>query len=161
MLPVADVGTAAVAAGYGVGRIGCFLVGDDYGIATRLPWGVAFPYGLPYPTTAEMMEPFGGALPPGASGAELVPVHPTQLYETLAAFAILWLCRRLLQRGSEPGLTATVGLSLLSLERFLVEFVRAKDDRLLGTFTLAQGISVLVIALLLWLWSRRRRLAPA
>ena len=34
-----------------MGRIGCFLVGDDYGRPTDLPWGVAFPVGLP-PTTA-------------------------------------------------------------------------------------------------------------
>ena len=32
----------ALAVGHAIGRIGCFLVGDDYGRATSLPWGVAF-----------------------------------------------------------------------------------------------------------------------
>ena len=54
--------TPALALGHAIGRIGCFLVGDDYGRPTDLPWGVAFPEGLP-PTD--------------------IPVHPTQLYEAL------------------------------------------------------------------------------
>ena len=36
--------------GYAIGRIGCFLVGDDYGIPSKLPWAISFPDGLP-PTT--------------------------------------------------------------------------------------------------------------
>jgi phosphatidylglycerol:prolipoprotein diacylglycerol transferase len=62
--------------GQACGRIGCFLVGDDYGQPTDLPWGVAFPEGAP-PTT--------------------VPVHPTQLYEViwlLVLGAFLWRRRR-------------------------------------------------------------------
>src|SRR5262249_36625733 len=39
--------TPALAIGHAIGRIGCFLVGDDYGKPTNLPWGVAFPQGLP------------------------------------------------------------------------------------------------------------------
>src|SRR5579863_2581990 len=38
-----DVAAPAAALGYGIGRIGCMLSGDgDYGIATNLPWGMAF-----------------------------------------------------------------------------------------------------------------------
>ena len=37
--------------GYAIGRVGCFLVGDDYGLPSKLPWAVSFPNGLP-PTTA-------------------------------------------------------------------------------------------------------------
>ena len=62
---VMDAGAIAVSVGYAVGRMGCFLRGDDYGVPTDLPWGIAFPKGLP-PTT--------------------VKVHPTQLYE-IAGFA--------------------------------------------------------------------------
>ena len=41
-------------------------------------------------------------------------------------------------------------LGLAGVERFLVEFLRAKDDRFLGPFTLAQFISVglIVVALI-------------
>ena len=45
--------TPALCIGHAIGRIGCFLVGDDYGHPTNLPWGVAFPQGLP-PTTARV-----------------------------------------------------------------------------------------------------------
>ena len=41
--PMADVAAPALALGYGIGRIGCFLVGDDYGRPTDLPWGSPFP----------------------------------------------------------------------------------------------------------------------
>ena len=49
---VTDAAAPGLALGYGLGRIGCFLVGDDFGMPTDLPWGVAFPKGLPAPTTA-------------------------------------------------------------------------------------------------------------
>ncbi len=66
----------SVALGQAIGRIGCFLVGDDYGIATDAPWGIAFPNGLP-PVDH--------------------PVHPTQLYEAiwlLLVASYLWKRRR-------------------------------------------------------------------
>ena len=46
-------------------------------------------------------------------------------------------------------------LVFAGLERFLVEILRAKDDRLLGPFTLAQAMSVVLIlagATLLYVW---------
>jgi prolipoprotein diacylglyceryltransferase len=48
---------------------------------------------------------------------------------------------------------------MLALERLLVEFLRAKDDRFFGDFTLAQVISVLVLlaaAALAWTRWRHR-----
>ena len=62
-----------LALGHAIGRVGCFLVGDDYGRPTDLPWGVAFPQGLP-PTD--------------------IPVHPTQLYEMAALLPVVWLLIR-------------------------------------------------------------------
>ena len=49
-LPITAVLAAAtpgLAVGHAIGRIGCFLVGDDYGRPSDLPWAVAFPEGLP------------------------------------------------------------------------------------------------------------------
>src|ERR1051325_1074144 len=46
-----DACSPAAAAGYAIGRIGCLLSGDgDYGIPTKLPWGMSFPDGV-VPTT--------------------------------------------------------------------------------------------------------------
>ncbi|MEO7191816.1 MAG: prolipoprotein diacylglyceryl transferase family protein, partial [Vicinamibacterales bacterium] len=47
IVPILAASTPALAAGHAIGRLGCFLVGDDYGRPTSLPWGVAFPRGLP------------------------------------------------------------------------------------------------------------------
>jgi phosphatidylglycerol:prolipoprotein diacylglycerol transferase len=150
-----DAAAPAMALGYGIGRIGCFLVGDDYGRPTDLPWGVAFENGLPPTTAFYLRQEFGIAIPADVPGATLLEVHPTQLYETAAALLIWFVGVRLLARRRRPGDVAIPVLALLAVERFLVEFLRAKDDRFLGPFTVAQAISVaVVVALALFARSR-------
>ena len=142
-----DAAAPALALGYGVGRIGCFLVGDDFGMPTALPWGVSFPRGLPGPTTAGLMRDLYGAdIPWDVANHELVAVHPTQLYETALAFTICWIGVVMIRRQAPVGSVTLTLIGLLAIERFLVEFLRAKDDRLLGGFTVAQAISVGVVA---------------
>lgn len=69
-LEIFDAASPAAALGYGIGRIGCLLSGDgDYGIPTSLPWGMSFPNGT-VPTTQR--------------------VHPTPIYELIAAIFIFW-----------------------------------------------------------------------
>jgi phosphatidylglycerol---prolipoprotein diacylglyceryl transferase len=136
----------ALPAAYAVGRVGCFMVGDDYGFPTTVPWAVKFPQGLP-PTTAGSLAEFGFRVPNGVSPSDVLAVHPTQLYEVAimtAVFMLLWKLRR---RPLGTGWLFGLYLVLAGAERFLVEFWRAKDDRLLGAFTLAQATSV-VIALI-------------
>jgi phosphatidylglycerol:prolipoprotein diacylglycerol transferase len=153
----ADALAPALALGYGIGRIGCFLVGDDYGVPTSLPWGVAFPRGLPPTTAWNLRHEFGVAVPASIPDAELLRVHPTQVYETLLALAIWLVGRRLLRHRRMPGGVALPILALLAVERFGIEFLRAKDDRFLGPLTLAQAISLLVLAAVLLLGAAMRR----
>jgi phosphatidylglycerol:prolipoprotein diacylglycerol transferase len=160
---MADVAALSLALGYAIGRLGCFLVGDDYGRPTDLPWGVAFPVGLPPTTAGDLRQMFGVDIPASIPDSELLRVHPTQLYETFSCLIIwgigLWLFRRQARNGERPGLTTLVVLSLLAVERFLVEILRAKDDRFFGPFTLAQMISIgILILVLVVAWMRRRRL---
>ncbi len=135
----------ALAAAYAVGRVGCFLVGDDYGVPTDLPWGVKFPQGLPPTTAGNLATMFRISLPEGTDPTTVLAVHPTQLYTVTAmviVFMILWRWRKL----DRPlGWLFGAFLVFMGLERFLVEFLRAKDDRFLGAFTVAQATSVLVI----------------
>ncbi len=153
----ADAVAPALALGYGVGRIGCLLVGDDYGVPTDLPWGMTFPEG-PIPTVARDLErEFGVELPPDVAADALVAVHPTQIYETVAALLIFWFGRSLLARGAAPGGVVLPIVGLLSIERFLVEFLRAKDDRFFGVLTLAQVIAAAILVLVVALWLHRRR----
>src|SRR5207237_5389382 len=124
------------------------------------PGALTSPRGLPPPTVAEpsnMHVPF----PPGADPMQVVAVHPTQIYETalmLLAFAWLW---RLRDHRHGTGWRFGVYLVLAGAERFLVETVRAKDDRLLGPFTLAQVTSVLLVLAGVWLMPQLRAPEPA
>ncbi len=159
---VADAGAPAVAVGYAVGRIGCFLVGDDYGRPTDLPWGVAFPEGLPGPTTAGFLRAEYGVELAGVDASELVRVHPTQLYETFAGLLAAAVGVWLLRRRQAAGMVAVKVLALLAAERFAVEFLRLKDDRFFGGFTLAQLLSLgLLVVLAVLTWRLRRAAAAA
>ena len=157
----ADVSLLGVALGYAIGRIGCFLVGDDYGMPTDQPWGVAFPRGLPPTTAGVLRAEYGADLPADLPDDALVAVHPTQLYETALALAIWGLGTWLLRRGARPGMTALAVAALLACERLFVELFRAKDDRFLGDMTLAQAISVAILLVVAALWLAWRRRAPA
>jgi len=146
----------ALALGHGLGRVGCFLVQDDYGVPTTLPWGMKFPQGQP-PTTAGALARWGVDVPPGTSPDTVLAVHPTQLYEVAALLFVFWLLWRLRRHEHAVGWLFGVYLVAIGIERFLVEFVRAKDDRLLGMLTVAQLTSLILLAVGLSLvaWLRR------
>jgi len=147
-LPMArtfDASAPGLALGYGVGRIGCFLVGDDYGIPSNLPWAMEFRVGLPPTRAGVLRQEFGVEIPPEVSDSAWVAVHPTQLYETAAGVLIWGLALWLISRRPKPGNVFLPVIAFLALERFLVEFVRAKDDRFFGDFTMAQLISLLIL----------------
>jgi len=142
---VADVGGPAVMAAYAVGRTGCWAVGDDYG----RPWdgvlAVAFPNGAPPSTAGIMSRVFGVTFPAGTPPDLVVGVHPTQLYEVTMAcilFAVLW---RLRDHRHAEGWLFGVYCMVAGLERFIVEFFRAKDDRFFGPLTTAQVFAILFV----------------
>jgi phosphatidylglycerol---prolipoprotein diacylglyceryl transferase len=149
---MADIVAAPLALGYAVGRVGCFLVGDDWGRPTDLPWGVRFPRGYP-PTTVESIERnFGVTVDPALveKYGNVLPVHPTQLYEvglSLIFFAVLW---RMRDHGHRTGWLFMLWLVLAGAERFLVEIFRVKDDRFFGPLSVAQLISIALIAVGVW-----------
>lgn len=143
---VAEAGALMLTIGYAVGRIGCFLVGDDYGRPTDSWVGLAFPKGSPPSTAANLRDSFAVNVPETVPDWEVLRVHPTQLYETaimMIVFAVLWRLRRHPHRA---GWLFMLYLVLAGLERAFVEIFRAKDDRFFGPLTLAQVISLAIIA---------------
>ena len=124
ILPVLAAATPALALAHAIGRVGCFLVGDDYGIPSALPWAVAFPEGLP-PTS--------------------VPVHPTQLYETAALLPIAWLLHRWRREHRSDRFVLGLYLALTGLTRFAIEFLRMRES-LIGPFAVAHVLSFAVFA---------------
>jgi phosphatidylglycerol---prolipoprotein diacylglyceryl transferase len=143
----ADVGGIAIAAGYAVGRTGCWAVGDDYGRPYSGPLAVAFPQGSPPSTVGEMARSFGVSFPAGANPSDVVAVYPTQILEVIMGmmmFGILW---RLRDHDHAEGWLFGVYAIVAGVERFIVEFFRAKDDRLSWTMglSLAQIIALAMI----------------
>jgi len=115
--------TPALAVGHAIGRVGCFMVGDDYGRPSNLPWAVAFPKGLP-PTS--------------------VPVHPTQIYEAVALAGVAWALIRWRRAGVADRIVLARYLVLAGSIRFAIEFIRV-NLRIVGPLTLAQLIALSLI----------------
>jgi len=157
ILRTGDLVAPALAVGYAIGRMGCFLVGDDYGRPTALPWGVAFPEGAPPSTVENLRGMFGVDIPADIPGNAVLTVHPTQLYEVAMAliiFAILWSMRK---TPRNAGMLFAVYLALAGVERFIVEIFRAKDDRFIGPLTVAQLLSLALMVGGIALYLRLRR----
>jgi len=140
-----DLCGPALPLGYAIGRVGCFLIEDDYGMPTTLPWGVKFPKGLPPTTAGNLQQMFHAPVPPNTPPWQVLAVHPTQLYETTAMLFGFWLLWRMRAHRHAVGWLFGVYLIIAGVERFLVEFLRAKDDRVLGSFTIAQATSILLV----------------
>ncbi len=140
----AEICAAPLALGYALGRVGCFLVNDDYGIPSNLPWAMKFPKGLP-PTTVGELQAMGVHFPAATDPNLVMAVHPTQIYETIAMLLVFWWLWRRRDHGHAIGWLFAWYLVFAGAERFLVELVRAKDDRVLGPFTLAQAMSVVLV----------------
>ena len=152
----ADAIAPALALSYSIGRLGCFLVGDDYGRPTDSFVGIAFPGGQP-PSTAGNLRRFGADVDPAIPDTEVLAVHPTQLYEFSLSLLFFFLLMRLRVHPHQKGWLFALWLVLAGAERFFVELFRAKDDRFLGSFTLAQAISVAVVVIGVTLIMRFRR----
>ena len=149
-----DSTAPALALAYAVGRMGCFLVGDDYGLPTNKWFGIAFPNGSP-PSTAGYLRSVGGTIPPQVPDWAVVKVYPTQLFEIAAAlvmFAILW---RLSARPRRQWAMFGAYMVLYGIERFLIEFVRAKGDRYLLGLSTSQVASLAILFLGTFLWVTR------
>lgn len=131
--PFANAAAISLAIGQAIGRIGCFLVGDDYGRASDVPWAMAFPEGSP---------------------PVFVPVHPTQLYE----FAWLSLVTLILwkRRKKSPSLIGEF-LFLNGAGRTVIEHWRVNPRVALG-MSEAQwiGIGLVVLGIVLWTIAARK-----
>jgi phosphatidylglycerol:prolipoprotein diacylglycerol transferase len=157
-LPVAvmyDATAPALLFAYAIGRMGCFLVGDDYGVSTDAWYGIAFPEGSP-PSTAGNLRALGDSIPANIPDSAVMRVHPTQLYEVgiaLVLFGVVW---QMGKKRLRPGQLFAIYMALYAVERFIIEFVRAKSDRIVLGLTTSQVMSILLLAGAVFLWMRQR-----
>ncbi len=120
-----DLAAPGLALGYAMGRVGCQLSGDgDYGEATDLPWGMAYPEGT-VSTTED--------------------VHPTPVFETVAMGLVALLLWNLRDRFA-PGVLFGLYLVFAGVERLLIELIR-RNDAVVAGLTQAQLVSLAMMAL--------------
>ena len=120
-----DDGILSFWLGWGIGRIGCFLIHDHPGTLTHFVGGVRYPDGVR---------------------------HDLGLYESLLGFALFGLCLALYPRlnARKKGLLATVSLALYALVRIYFDTLRTVDTRYAG-FTPAQwGMLAMILSLTGW-----------
>ncbi|MEQ1871914.1 MAG: prolipoprotein diacylglyceryl transferase family protein [Vicinamibacterales bacterium] len=123
ILRVLAAATPALALAHAIGRVGCFLVGDDSGTPSNLPWAVAFPEGLP-PTSLR--------------------VHPTQLYETAALLPFVWLLLRWRRQQRPDRFVLGAYFVFTGAARFGIEFLRIREP-LFGPIAVAHVFSMVAI----------------
>ncbi len=143
-LVIADATSPSLILAYGIGRIGCHLAGDgDYGIPTSLPWGTDYSHGTVPPSVmfrgTEIAKHYPNGIVP-----DNTPLHPTPMYEFLAAVIIFFILWKLRKKGWADGKLFMSYLVFAGVERFLVEIIRL-NPRFMFSLTEAQLISIVMI----------------
>lgn len=142
---LADLCAPAIAIGQAIGRVGCLMAGDDYGRPTNVPWAVTF--------TDPDAATIGGA-PLG------VPLHPVQVYESIACLAIFGVLVWLERRRHVDGDVIVAYTLLYAAARFVLEFYRGDADRGFvfgGLLSTSQFIGVVMFVIALAILLRRHR----
>jgi len=149
-LKIADISAPILALGLGIGRIGCFLAGCCFGSHTDSFLGIPFPSGSPafkkhleiYP---ELMH----------NHTESLAVFPTQLFSAGAHFLVfLYLFFHLRKKKKYDGEVFIKFLIFYSIFRFIIEFFRADDRGNFLFFTTSQWISIILIAITVFVASK-------
>jgi phosphatidylglycerol:prolipoprotein diacylglycerol transferase len=108
-----------------LGRVGCTINGCCYGLPTSLPWGIVY-------TDPESYAPLG------------VAVHPTQLYEIVFLLIVFGVLFALRKRFQPDGSLFLIYLSVYSLWRLGIDFIRDGTPFLFGLHQ-AQVIGIVVL----------------
>ena len=117
-------------------KLACLFSGDGcYGVITTLPWGMYFPYG-PAPN--------------------ILPVHPTPLYDSLFHLFAFAFLLRFISKAKFHGQIGLLYFLITSLFGFSLEFIRRNPDVFLGLdFAQLCYLPLFVIALILYRKSRK------
>jgi len=123
---VGDILAPSAALGQAIGRIGCFMAGCCYGKPTDLPWAVVFhdPHSL---------APLN------------IPLHPTEIYHSIACFTIFFVLMILRRNKSFEGKVFLWYLILHSFQRLLIEKFRGDLTPFVGNLTITQLSSLIIM----------------
>jgi phosphatidylglycerol:prolipoprotein diacylglycerol transferase len=149
---VADVAAPAVVLGQAIGRLGCLAAGCCFGKPTDVAWAVTF---RDAQAARELATPVD------------TPLHPTQVYESMAAALVFAFLLWLAPRKRFHGQVAAAYVILYSASRFGIEFFRGDRARGFpfgGPLSTSQIIALVLVALMAVLWpylSRKQKAPPA
>jgi phosphatidylglycerol:prolipoprotein diacylglycerol transferase len=138
-LRTCDVFAPGLAIGHAIGRLGCLAAGCCWGAVCYRPWAITF-------TNPHAHELTG--VPLG------VPLHPAQLYESLAEVVIFGFLYRRFHQKHRDGEIIGWYLTLYSSARFVVEFFRNHEQSLIMGLSLTQWISLATLCAGAWLVTR-------
>ncbi|MBI2464646.1 prolipoprotein diacylglyceryl transferase [Candidatus Shapirobacteria bacterium] len=124
-IKLADVTTPFVGIGIALIRVGCYLHGCCFGTETTLPWGVKF---APFsPAHIYQLRQEGGEI------FEVHPVHPTQIYELIAALMGSMIATIVLKRKMKNGAATIIFWTWFSACRLIIHFLRQPSSPLDGS----------------------------
>lgn len=140
ILETCDLFSPGIAVAHAIGRLGCLAAGCCWGTETRLPWAITF------------KNPDANTV----SGTPLfVPLHPTQIYESMANAAIFVFLYRRIHKSHAAGEVFGWYLILYSIARFGIEFFRVHEQGTYAGLSLTQWIATATLLGGLWLVFRR------
>lgn len=151
---VADAFAPSIALGYVFGRIGCLLNGCCFGKVCHLPWAIHFPnqsFAWRTQFDARLVGPYDPSL----------PVHPTQIYDSLLNLGLYLVLAWLYRRKKFDGQVFAVYLMCYAITRSIVETFRGDytaehiHDGLTPAHLVGIGIFIAGAALF-WFLSRFR-----
>jgi len=137
----ADVTAPGIILAQAVGRVGCTINGCCYGMPTSLPWGVVY-------THPDSLAPLG------------IAIHPTQPYELIYNLIVFGILFTLRGRLKPDGSLFLIYLSLYSLWRLGLDFLREGTPFLFGLHQ-AQVIAIVVLAIAIPILVTRTRWVKA
>ena len=142
-LPYLDIVATCVGLGVCLGRMSCFLNGDDYGTLSDAPWAVLFPHGS-YPFAAQVKLGLIDALAPFS-----LPIHPVQLYGSLKGLSLFLLFTFLWKRYVfPPGILFCLYWMAFAALRFCTEFFRGDVSRgFVGPLSTGQVMALIIFML--------------
>ncbi len=121
----ADVFAPAIALGQFVGRIGCLMAGCCYGRYCTLPWAITF-------------------RDPNSLAPLNVPLHPTEIYHSLAGLVTFFVLCILKPRVKATGTIFGIFLVLYGAFRFIIEFFRGDYRPMLGPLSFTQWTAMVL-----------------
>lgn len=127
LAPYADLAALGLILAQAIGRIGDIINGEHISTVTGLPWGVVYTH-------------------PNSPGFGLPPVHPAVAYELLMDLVIFGLLWKLRGRIRPDGGLFLIYLTVYSVGRVFLSFLRLDSNTVFLSLSQPQWISILVLA---------------